>query len=155
VEKPSLEVKGSLRGSTWDGHPLTRNGEALGLSASAVQGSWTATIDAPGTVDFRLETTPDRKMKLRLDVASLATYAGLLGIPAGTAFDGKITADAVVTPPAAPGSRAGGEGTLREARLLLAGRKFSLKSPAAFRIADGRVHLEKTTLVEDSAGAPT
>lgn len=151
IATPSLEAEGLLHDATWDGVPLTRNGQPVSLTASAVRGAWTATVDAPGSASFRMETPPGRETKLHLDVSSIGTYARLLGVPADTPLDGSLQLDALVRMPEAPGGEVEADGTLRTARLDLRGRTFALKSPAGFRVALGRIVLDRFTLAEEAA----
>ena len=112
---------------------------ALALTAAAVRGDWTATVDAPGSASFHLEALTGRETKLRLEIASLATYASLLGVPPDMALDGSLQADALVRMPGAPGGDVEAEGSLSGMRLVLRGRKFVLKSATGFRVAGGKV----------------
>jgi translocation and assembly module TamB len=152
VGKPSLQVKGTLHDATWDGHPLAKEGQPLILAASAVNGDWTATVETPGIASFRMEAPADREMKLSFDVASLARYVPLLGLPAGAALDGSLRADALVRLPEKAGGTIEAEGTFGSALLVLHGKTFALRAPAGFRVAGGRAFLDRATLVEETGG---
>jgi translocation and assembly module TamB len=151
MASPSLEANGGLHDATWDGHPLAKDGQPVTLVASAVRGDWTATVEAPGSASFRMETPPGRETKLQLDITSLARYAPLLGVPAETGLDGSLQADALVRMPEKTGGDVEAEGSLRSARLVVRDRSFALRAPAGFRVSAGRVSLDRVTLAEETA----
>ncbi|HEX7528752.1 MAG TPA: translocation/assembly module TamB domain-containing protein, partial [Thermoanaerobaculia bacterium] len=95
--------------------------------------------------------------RARLDVVSLAPFASLLGLSEDAHLDGRLSAEALL----ATGKDLDalrGQGAVSSARVTAFGRTLELRTAVPLRVGDGRLSLERLTLVEaprpDLPGAP-
>ena len=154
VAKPNLDVAARIADAAWGGSPIGRSGTELEVRAKTDRGALTLFVGAPGAAEFTLSPGGEEgRWRARLDVASLAPFASLLGVPEDARLDGRLAAEASLT----VGSDLAtwrGEGVVSAARVAAYGRTLELRGAAPLRVADGRVFLERLTLAEASRDLP-
>ena len=148
VDHPSLDGEARIADAAWSGSPLGRAGTEVEVRAKADRGAFTFFVRAPEAAEITL--APDGaegRWRARLDVASLAPFASLIGAPEDAGLDGRLVAEASLT--------AGkdlatwrGEGAVSTARVTAYGRTLDLRGPAPLRVTDGKLFLERLTLAE-------
>jgi len=148
VDRPNLDVAARVVDAAWGGSPLGRAGTEVEVRAKADSGAFTFFVRAPEAAEIAL--APDGaegRWRARLDVASLAPFASLLGAPEDARLDGRFVAEASL--------KAGtdlaawrGEGAVSAARVTAYGRTLELRGAAPLRVADGKLLLGRLTLAE-------
>jgi len=148
VDKPNLDVSARVADAAWSGSPLGRAGTEVEVRAKADRGAFTFFVHAPEAAEITL--APDGaegRWRARLDVASLAPFASLLGAPEDARLDGRLVAEVSLT--AGKDLAAWrGEGAVSAARVTAYGRTLELRGAAPLRVADGKMLLERLTLAE-------
>src|SRR5512140_3758326 len=148
VDHPNLDVEARVVEAAWSGSPLGRAGTELEVRAKADRGALTLFVHAPEAAEITLEPAgPEGRWRARLDVASLAPFASLLGAPEDARLDGRLVAEASLTSGKDLASWRG-EGAISAARVTAYGRTLDLRGTAPLRVADGKLRLEKLTLAE-------
>ena len=148
VDRPGLDLSAHVADAAWGGSPLERAGTEVEVLAKADRGAWTFFARAPEAAEITLSPDgADGRWRARVDVASLAPFASLLGAPADARLDGRIVAEASL----AAGKELAamrGEGRVSTARITAYGRTLELRGPAPLRVADGKLQIERLTLAE-------
>ncbi|MCM3877150.1 MAG: hypothetical protein NEA02_12120, partial [Thermoanaerobaculia bacterium] len=148
VDHPSLDIAARVADAAWGGSPLERAGTEVEVRAKADRGAFTLFVRAPEAAEITL--APDGaegRWRARLDVASLAPFASLLGAPEDARLDGRLVAEASLT--AGKDLAAWrGEGAVSAARVTAYGRTLELRGAAPLRVADGKLLFERLTFAE-------
>jgi hypothetical protein len=147
VDKPNLDVVARVADAALGGSPLERQGTQLEIRATADRGAFTLRARAPEAAEVTLvpEST-DGRWRGRIEVSSLSPFASLLGLPEDARLDGQVTAEASLVTGAESALR--GEGRVSVARVTAYGRTLELRAPASLKVENGKVSLERLTLVE-------
>jgi hypothetical protein len=149
VDHPNLDVAARVASAAWGGSPLERAGTEVEVRAKADRGAWTFFLRAPDAAEFTLAPEgADGRWRARLDVASLAPFAALMGAPQDAALDGRLVAEATLAAGEKDLAKWRGEGAVSAARVTAYGRTLELRGSAPLRVADGKVLLERLTLAE-------
>jgi hypothetical protein len=150
VDHPNLDVAAHIADAAWSGSPLGRAGTEVEVRAKADRGAFNFFVRAPEAAEITLAPDGvDGRWRARLDVASLAPFASLLGAPEDARLDGCLVAEASLT----AGKELAawrGEGAVSAARVTAFGRTLELRGTAPLRVADGKMLLERLTLAEAS-----
>ena len=152
VDRPTLDISVRVAGAAWGGSPLERAGSELELRATADRGAFTLFARAPEAAEITL--APDGtegRWRARLDVSSLAPFASLLGLTEEAHLDGRLSAEASLVP-GKDLSALRGQGTVSAARVTAFGKTLELRSAVPIRVGDGKVSLDRLTLVELTRG---
>lgn len=148
VDHPSLDMAAHVADAAWSGSPLERKGTEIEVRAKAERGAFTLVVRAPEAAEITLASDgAEGRWRARLDVASLAPFASLLGAPEDSRLDGRLVAEASLTP-GKDLTAWRGEGTVSTARVIAYGRTLDLRGSATLRVADGRLQLGRLTLAE-------
>ena len=148
VDRPGLDLSARVVDAAWSGSPLGKAATEIELRAKAERGVWNFFVRAPEAAEITLAPDgPEGRWRARVDIASLAPYASLLGAPEDARLDGRLVAEASL----AAGkdlSAWRGEGAVSTARVTAYGRTLELRGTAPLRVAEGKLHLERLTLAE-------
>ncbi|HSB62717.1 MAG TPA: translocation/assembly module TamB domain-containing protein [Thermoanaerobaculia bacterium] len=147
VDKPNLDVVAHVADAALSGSPLEREGTQLELRVTANRGVFTLLARAPEAAEITLRPEgTDGGWRGRIDVSSLAPFASLLGLPEDARLDGQVSAEASLS--TGKENALQGEGKVSAARVSAYGRTLELRAPASLRVENGKVSLERLTLVE-------
>ncbi len=136
---PELRFDGEIEEATWDGKPLAKAGEPVALRAELVGETLDVRAHAPSSATLMAHVSGEatRTTQLDLKIRSLATYAGLLGAPAGAELDGHLEVEAAVQGSDARGLA--GSGTLHNAVVKAYGHEIAAPERVPFAVRDGEL----------------
>jgi hypothetical protein len=136
---PELRFDGEIEEATWDGKPLAKVGEPVALRAELVGETLDVRAHAPSsaTLMAHVSGAATRTTQLDLKIRSLATYAGLLGAPAGAELDGHLEVEAAVQGSDARGLA--GSGTLHNAVVKAYGYEIAAPERVPFAVRGGEL----------------
>jgi len=148
VNKPNLDIVARIANGALGGDPLGRAGSELELNATADRGALTLFARLPDAAEVTL--APDGaegRWRARLEVASLAPFASLFGLPEEAHLDGRLSAVASLTT-GKDLNALRGQGAISAARITAYGRTLELRAAVPLRVGDGRISLDRLTLAE-------
>ncbi|MDL2718871.1 MAG: translocation/assembly module TamB domain-containing protein [Acidobacteriota bacterium] len=150
VDHPTLDAAARVADAAWGGSPLGRAGTEVEVRAKADRGAFTLFVRAPDAAEITLAPGgAEGRLRARLDVASLAPFASLIGAPEDAGLEGRLVAEASLTPGKDLASWRG-EGAVSAARVTAYGQTLELRGAAPLRVAGGKVFLERLTLAGPS-----
>ncbi|MEO8053988.1 MAG: translocation/assembly module TamB domain-containing protein [Acidobacteriota bacterium] len=151
IEKPTLSADLRVAAATFDGQPLARADHTVEIRARADRGVWSLRAEAAdeGVLEILSPKDADAggRWRVRAELPSLAPLAGLLGVPAGAKFDGRLSAEAFLKPGASSADLEG-EGAIAAAQFTAWGRTLTLRGTTPLKVAGGRVSFERLALAE-------
>ena len=148
VDKPNLDLTARVADAAWSGSPLGRPGADLELRATSDRGAFTLLARAPEAAEITLQPgATEGRWRGRVEVSSLAPFAPLLGLPEDARLDGRLSAEASLSP-GKDVDALRGEGTVSAARVSAYGRTLELRAPAPLKVEGGKVFVERLTLAE-------
>ncbi|MFI5197589.1 MAG: translocation/assembly module TamB domain-containing protein, partial [Thermoanaerobaculia bacterium] len=148
ADKPNLDISARVADAAWSGSPLGRPGTELELRVTADRGAFTLLARAPEAAEITLQPgATEGRWRGRVEVSSLAPFASLLGLPEDARLDGRLSAEASLSP-GKDVSALKGDGTVSAARVSAYGRTLELRAPAPLKVESGKVTFERLTLAE-------
>ncbi len=149
VDKPNLAISARIAEAAWSGSPVERPGTDLELEVTADRGAFTLLARAPEAAEITLQpdATMEGRWRGRVEVSSLAPFASLLGLPEDARLDGRLSAGASLST-GKDVNALRGEGSVSAARVTAYGRTLELRTPAALKVEDGKVSIERLQLAE-------
>lgn len=149
LDVPNLEMEGKIAEAAWQQTPLSLRGEDVSVRLTLDGGTVGAEADAPGAARLTAAGSGGG-LEVGLEVRSIAAYAALLGVPAGTGLDGTARVAARVSRDPA-GNVTSVQGRFVELDAVVGPHRLSLPPPAAFTWADGRLSWEDIRLAAHRA----
>jgi len=157
LDAPGLRLRAVVADASWRGSAISLPSAPATLEVSIEGGRLEAVVDAPGAARLTARAG-EQGTELALQVRSIAAYAGLLGIPEGTAIDGTAALEATLVQDPA-GSVTSVRGRFTDLEALLGPHRIFLPAPAPFAWSDGRlswtgVRLAARRALEGSGALP-